>query len=174
MIEGGFLLPRCRSIGWILIYFALAGCATAPRDGRFHDPGGRFTLVLPGPPWQAATLDGALVSLRQPDWSAAIAVRSDCARPEPGPLASVARHLLFGLRATEVVSKEGLALAGVPAFRSHVRGRLDSDPVEIDAVTLRHGACLYDFLLVAPPAHFGAARPDFERLLSSWAPEGSP
>jgi hypothetical protein len=153
---------------------ATAGCAVPRPDGRFHDPAGRFTLALPGLPWQAASTDGALASLRQPAWAAAIGLHADCRRPEPGPLAAVARHLFFGLQAAEVTARDPVQLAGLPAIRTHLRARLDAEPVEVEAVTVRFDPCLYDFLLVAAPAHFGEAAADFARVLASWTPEGQP
>ncbi len=152
----------------------LAGCAAARPDGAFHDPAGRFTLTLPGAPWEPVSVEGALVSLRQPAWGAAISVQADCRQPEPGPLSAVARHLFFGLRAVEVASRESVQLAGVPAIRTHLRARLDAELVEIDAITVRLESCLYDFLLVAPPADFAPALADFEGVMASWTPERRP
>ena len=101
-------------------------------------------------------------------------VRVDCGRPEPGILPAVARHLFFGLKQVEIASREVVQLADAPGLRTHLRAHLDDQPVEVDAVTIRMHGCLYDFLLVAPPAHFAEAGGDFERFLQSWRPEGHP
>ncbi len=166
-------LARWCRFGW-LIALALAACAAPRVDGRFQDPNARFSLALPGLPWQTTSVPGTLFSVRQPDWGAAIGLAAECASPEPGPLPAVARHLFFGLQQADVASRVPVEVAGVPGMRTHLTAQLDERPVEIDAVTLRLDACLYDLMVIAPPDRFAAALPDFDRLLGSWIREARP
>ena len=143
-------------------------------EGMYRDPQGRFTLRPPSAPWQPADLDGAALAFRLPAQDAGIALRVDCENPEPGPLPSVARHLFFGLRDTELRSREPVVLASAGGIHTRLIARLEEKPVEVDAVTLRHKACLYDFLYVAAPEYFAGGQKDFEAFVQSWTPSAQP
>lgn len=153
----------------------VSACATATiRDGTYHDPQGRFAVRVPPAPWQPVSLDGAALSFRAPDLDAGIGLRVDCGSPEPGPLPSVARHLFFGLPDKRVETREGIVLADAAGVRTRLRARLEDRPVEVDGVTVRRGACLYDFFYVAAPQRFEAGRPAFDAFIESWTPAQKP
>jgi len=147
----------------------VSGCATGTiRDGLYRDPQGRFTVRVPPARWQAVSLDGAALSFRAPDLDAGIVLRVDCNGPESGPLPSVARHLFFGLQDKRVEGRERIAVSNASGVRTRLRARLDDRPVEVDGVTVRRGACLYDFVYVAPPQRFEEGRADFDAFIESW------
>ena len=100
-----------------------------------------------------------------------MALTSECRPAESGSLPAVARHLFFGLKTPEMASRLPIQVAGIPGIRTRMSAQLDERPVEVDAVTLRLNACLYDLVLVAPPDRFALAQPDFDRVLASWTVE---
>jgi hypothetical protein len=159
----------------LILLIAVAACAGGmTEEGTYRDPQRRFTLRPPPAPWQLMDLDGARLAFRLPVLMAGMGLRGDCESPEPGPLPSVSRHLFFGLRDMQFLSRDPVVLASVGGFRTRLIARLEEMPVEVEAVTLRHQDCLYDFLYVAPPDHFAQGQKDFEAFLKSWMPVATP
>jgi hypothetical protein len=155
----------------LLAFLATAACAAGSiRDGTYRDPHDRFSVRLPPARWQLAPLEGATLGFRAPDLDAGMGLRADCDSPEPGPLPWVARHLFFGLANTRIDGNERLTRADASLVRTRLHARLDGRPVEVDAVTMRSGSCLYDFMYVAPPERVEEGRPDFEAFVGSWLP----
>jgi hypothetical protein len=158
-----------------MLVFAAAACAGRTTvEGTYRDPQGRFTVRPPSAPWLPVDLEGAALAFRLPAAPVGIGLRVDCASPESGPLPSVARHLFFGLRDWQRAEREPVVLANVAGMRTRLVARLEDAPVEIEALTFRQHACLYDFLYVASPASFAQGRPDFEAFVQSWTPSASP
>ena len=171
-------VSRIRTVGaWCLrgivlgIVLLLAGCATARIVGdTYRDPERGFQVRLPPAPWQVQTLDGAAVSLVAPDLRAGMALNVDCPGGEPGELSWVARHLFFGLQDADIQESDTIRVLDITAVRTHVRARLDNQPIEVEGVTFRRAGCLYDFIYTAPPAAFPQGRTDFEAFVQSWTP----
>lgn len=148
-----------------------AACATGSiREGTYRDAHDRFSVRLPPARWQPASLEGATLAFRAPDLNAGMGLRADCGSPEPGPLPSVARHLFFGLADKRIDANQRLTRADASLVRTRLHGRLDGRPVDVEAVTMRSEACLYDFMYVAPPERFEEGRPDFDAFVRGWSP----
>ncbi len=165
--------------GWRLaglgLMLALAGCATGRMlGGVFHAPAERYRVRPPGDPWVAASLEPERLVFRAADLPAAMALLEDCTRPQAGELTWVARHLFFGLKDRRTLQREAARVGGQPAVRSRIAGRLDGEPVALEAVTLRHAGCVYDLVYTAPPASFEVGRPAFEAFVASFAPGARP
>jgi len=152
----------------------LTGCGGRLVDGVYRAAHDRYRVTAPPAPWVATSLDTDELVFRHPVLQATIAVLSRCTNPEPGELPWVARHLFFGLREQQVKRQETESLDGVPAVRTRLRARLDGAPVAVEALTLRQGGCLYDFLYVAPPAVEAVGRPEFDTFVRSWIPGPTP
>jgi len=99
-----------------------------------------------------------------------MALQVHCRSAEPGELPWVARHLFFGLRDADIQNRDTIRVLDATAVRTHLRARLDDQPVEVEGVTFRHAGCLYDFTYVAPPSIFPQGRADFEAFVRSWTP----
>ena len=88
------------------------------------------------------------------------------------PLTVLSRHLTFGLteRVVENIGENGgpFTLAGRPAQRAVVRGRIDGAQVGVEAVVIKGERCVYDFLYVAPAAAFETGRGDFRAFVESF------
>lgn len=158
-----------------MLLFAVAACAgRATVEGTYRDPQGRFTVRPPSAPWLPIDLEGLALAFRLPALPVGMGLRVDCESPEPGPLPSVARHLFFGLRDKQREEREPVVLANVGGIRTRLIARLEDAPVEVEALTFRRHACLYDFLYVAPPGGFVQGRQDFEAFVQSWIPSAKP
>ncbi len=152
-------------MGLLLAGLALAGCA-----GVSHAPEERYRIRPPGSSWVRISNEADELAFRSPGGDATLALFRECQQPERGELRWVARHLFFGLREQEIQSTEPVEVAGRRAVRTALRARLDGMPVEVEAVTLRHGGCLYDFVHVARPDAFADTRPAFQEFLGSFTP----
>jgi hypothetical protein len=150
---------------------SLAGCAGARTiDGVFHAPQERYQVRPPGAPWVPASLDPDRLAFRAAGLNAAMALWEDCTSPEPGELRWVAHHLFFGLKDRQTLEREAVRVGHHPAVRTRLTGRLEDQPVALEAVTLRHAGCLYDLVYVAPPGRFDAGLPAFEAFVQSFTP----
>ena len=148
-----------------------AGCAAGRVvDGVYRDSGHGYEVRLPPAPWVLSPLDGSVLAFKAPTLGAAMAMDVECKEPEEGELLWVAHHLFFGLQDKRVQEREAVRLQDVQGIRSRLLATLDGQPVEVEGVTARRGACLYDFMFVAPPSEFARGRPDFESFLNSWTP----
>lgn len=164
-----------RTAVMLLALLGTAACAAGSvRDGTYRDGRDRFSVRVPPARWQLAPLEGATLGFRAPDLDAGMGLRADCDNPEPGPLPWVARHLFFGLANTRIDANERLSWADANLVRTRLHARLDGRPVEVDAVTMRSGSCLYDFMYVAPPERFEEGRSDFDAFVRSWSPGPTP
>ncbi len=79
------------------------------------------------------------------------------------------RYLVFGLTQRSEVRTEPVTVRGRSGARSTLRGQLDGAEVAVDAVSLKDGSCVYDFLYVAPLDGFEAGRADFQAFVESLA-----
>ena len=91
-------------------------------------------------------------------------------RRAPGVLA---RQLQIGLRDRRVIERTSVEVGGRPASRVVVEGRLEdsTESVRIESLSMTNERCLYDFLYVAPPGAFEAARGDFASFVHSFGME---
>ena len=153
----------------------LGGCAAGRIiDGFFLDSEKGYQVRLPLSPWTSEPLEGAVLAFRAPTLRAGMALGLECGPMRSGEWPWVTRHLLFGLRDTRVEIREPLDLHGAEAVRTRLTASLDQVPVEVDAVSVRHTGCRYDFLYVAPPATFPQGRAAFQAFVESWTPLPKP
>ena len=152
----------------------LWGCAVKRiENGVYHSPKG-YRVTLPDGQWTLVDDSPADLELRHRTGPAGMAVNADCGGVASRRTAGVlARQLLIGLRDRAVIVRERAEVAGQPASRVIVQGRLPDGEtsVRIESVLMKNARCLYDFLYVAPPAAFDVARPDFRRFVDSFQGE---
>jgi hypothetical protein len=148
-----------------------AGCASTGRieHGVFYSAKG-YRVTLPRTGWTVQPGGGADLELRRADPPGGMLADATCGGREtqrnPGLLA---RHLTFGLAKRETLQNGTRAIAGRPAAHTVVRGSVDGAPVAVEAVVIKGERCVYDFLYVAPAAHFETGRDDFRKLVESFA-----
>jgi hypothetical protein len=151
-----------------------AGCAGKRIDnGVYHSSKG-YRVTIPGAQWIPVDGGPADLELRHRAAAAGMAVNAVCEGGAPRRTAGVlARHLLIGLRDRTVIERGTVEVAGRPASRLVVDGRLEEAEgrVRVDSLVLKDGRCLYDFLSVGPPEGFDATRGDFDRFVESFRTE---
>ena len=154
-----------------VILAGLAGCAAGPRitEDRVIVVASKGYRVVPPPGWEAVA-SRADVALRAPALEAGLMAHGTCEGRAPRrTLPVLARHLRFGLRDVRDLEETPVEVAGRPGVRSRFTARLDGVPVAVTAVTLQGPGCIYDLVVVAPPARLGSVAEAFERFAASFA-----
>ena len=159
-------------LGVLSAVIVVSGCAVKRiENGVYHSPKG-YRVAIPGRDWTPVTESPADLQLRHRTSAAEMAVNAVCEGAAPRrPTGVLARQLLIGLRDRTVVERGTIQVAGQPASRVVVDGRLEDSTVRIETVLMKSGRCVYDFLHVAPADGLGATRADFMRLVDSFATE---
>ena len=98
-----------------------------------------YRIALPAArEWQVAADGRADLELRRPASRSGILVNATCEGLAPTrPLAVLARHLTFGIQGKEVREQSELTVAGHPAIKVLLTGRLDGAPVEVEAYVVK-------------------------------------
>jgi len=158
-----------KATGVILATVLLAGCsASRIENGVFYSPKG-YQVSLPRQGWAVRPGGAAELELQRQDPAGGMLADATCDDKTAGrPLTVLARHLTFGLKDRVLEDGGTLTLAGRPAQRSVVRGRVDGTPVGVEAVVVKGDRCVYDFLYVAPAAAFETGRGDFRAFVESF------
>ncbi len=119
--------------------------------------------------WQVAADGRADLELHRAASRAGILVNATCeGRAPTRPLAVLTRHLTFGIQGMEAREQSELTVAGHPAIKVLLTGRLDGAPVEVEAYVVKGERCVYDLIYAAPPGEFAEGKADFEAFLSSF------
>lgn len=150
------------------------GCATSSgriEGGVFHSAKG-YRVTLPSSGWTVDPAPRADLALQADAKAGGMLVDATCGGPEATrPLDVLARHLTFGLTKREVLQNGPATVAGREAAHSVVRGMAEGRDVTVEALVMRTGPCVHDFLYVAPSGAFEAGRPAFRALVESFAQE---
>ncbi len=154
----------------MLFLFGVTACSWGRIEGGvFYSPKG-YRVNLPAGAWRASTGGRADLVLTRVGSEGGILVHATCEGNPPGrPLPVLARHLTFGLEERTPLQREAVRVAGRPAIRMLVEGRLDGVPVTVEGFVLKGKECVYDLLYAAPPADFAAGRGKFRELVGSFA-----
>ena len=151
-----------------------AGCATATgriENGMYHSAKG-YRVTLPPAGWRVETGPRADLALHNEAGPGGMVVDATCGgREARRPLDVLTRHLTFGLTRREVLEDGLVTVAGREGGHSVVRGLADGRDVTVEAMVMRAGPCVHDFLYVAPSETFGAGRPAFRAVVESFALE---
>ena len=157
------------ALALLSLALAVAGCATSDRieGGVFHSSKG-YAVSLPGGEWQVAAGAESDLELRRAAPAGGMLADATCGgrvADRPAPL--LVRYLTFGLKHRTDVRTDDVVVKGRRGARSTLRGTLDGKDVAVDAVTLKEGGCVYDFLYVAPVDDFDAGRLAFQIFVES-------
>jgi hypothetical protein len=152
----------------------VSGCAVKRiENGVYHASKG-YRVTVPGNEWGPVDDSPADLELRHRSSPAGMAVHAVCEGAAPRrPTGLLARQLLIGLRDRAVVERGSTQIAGRPASRVVLDGRLEGSTgnVRIETLVMTDGRCAYDFMYVAPPATFDVTRADFTRFVDSFRTE---
>jgi hypothetical protein len=152
----------------------VSGCAVKRiENGVYHSSKG-YRVAIPNGEWTLVDEGPADLVLRHRASAAGMAVNAACdGAAARRPAGALDRQLQIGLRDRRTIERATIDVAGRPASRMVVEGRLEEDATRarIESLSLSDGRCLYDFLYVAPPATFEATRADFGRFVDSFRME---
>ena len=158
----------------IAVCVVAAGCATTGgriESGVFHSAKG-YRVTLPPRGWTVDPTSRADLALQGDAKSGGMLVDATCGGREAArPLDVLARHLTFGLTKRDVIENGTPTVAGQDAAHSVVRGMADGREVTVEALVVRTGSCVHDFLYVAPSGAFEAGRPAFRAMVESFSRE---
>jgi hypothetical protein len=161
-------------LGGLLLLLAACSADRIER-GVFHSGKG-YRIAVPIDGWIVVTQSQADLELRRTDPPGGMLVDATCEGSAPRrSLGLLARYLTFGLDDRTTLASEPATVGGGSAIRTVVRGRLDGQPVTVEAVVVKGGRCVYDLLYVAPPEHFESGVDVFRNFSESLAiggPEG--
>ena len=152
----------------------VSGCAMKRIENGVYYSSKGYRVTIPRGEWTLVDESPADLTLRHRASPAGMAVNAVCEgsapRRAPGVLA---RQLQIGLRDRRVIERAPVEVAGRPASRTVIEGRLEDSTARarIESLSMQDGRCLYDFLYVAPPATFEATRSDFTRFVDSFRTE---
>jgi hypothetical protein len=152
----------------------VSGCAVKRlENGVYHSSKG-YRVTTPSPQWEPVDDSPADLELRHRSASAGLAANAVCEERTTRRSSRVlARQLLVGVRDRSVIDRGEVDVAGRPAVRAVVDGRLEGSEarVRIETVVVKDDRCVYDFMYVAPVATFAATRADFHRFVDSFRTE---
>ncbi|MCB9753509.1 MAG: hypothetical protein H6713_26500 [Myxococcales bacterium] len=165
-LAGSLLLVSGCATGWINhgdIYVAAKTRGAAPAEATYR-------FGLPGGDWQPLNEPGAQVVWANSQYPAVIHLDSQCGKHGDSSIEQFADHLRIDFREWNVVSQAVEPLAGRDAVRTVVVGELDGvQQMQMELVILKKDGCLFDFQLLAPPAHFAQGKPDFDRVVAGFS-----
>lgn len=153
---------------------ALMGCAGRSIEGGVYRSPKGYRVTLPGPDWTLVESSRADLELRHRDGRAGMLANAACGeaitRRSPDALTT---QLLAGLRARTMLERGQVSLNGHPAAHALVEARAAAGrpALRIETYTVTGPRCVYDLIYAAPAEAFAAGRPDFERLLATFATE---
>ena len=134
----------------------------------------RFRVAMPGPAWQVTPTDGVELALRHRESRAGILINAECAEAAARrDLGNLALGLFVGLHERETLENGPATVAGEPAAHTIVEARVSGsgERMRMEAYVMKDERCVYDLVYVAPPGAFEAQRPDFHRVVESFAKE---
>jgi hypothetical protein len=141
------LLPRARRILSVSSSFALAlgtwGCSVFSTDSS--------TSLALEPlreqgTWQRVQASPYVYQSTELQETFLTGIR-DCSPGKIPSPAVAARQLLVGLKEIRIEEQRQVTVADFPALHSRIRARLEDAPLDLEAVTLTHNGCVYDFVL---------------------------
>lgn len=151
----------------------LAACATSSFDGTTYRTKQTTFRVGPRPStWQRIQTSHGLLAFRDEARSATVVLNGRCDEPsDDAPLASLTQHLFLLFTERVIEAEETLPFDGREARRTTLSAKLDGVPKRFAAVVAKKDNCVYDFVLIADPAHFAEARVAFDAFVSGFHAE---
>lgn len=166
-----FRLGPAQGFGLLGSLFVLAACASAPslRGSRYESRNLTFRVGPRPATWQRLETSHGLLAFRDESQSATVLVNGRCGKDaEDVPLAALSRHLFLQFTDRETEAETMVPFDGREALRTELRAKLDGVPKRFVAVVTKKNGCLLDFVLVAAPVTFPAARRDFDQFLAGF------
>jgi hypothetical protein len=150
----------------LLLVFGL-GCSGPTLDSGTWKLDSITFKVGPVPKeWHRLESGGSSVGFRDESHDATVVVNARCNIPsDDAPLLALTNHLMIGTTEREVTSQEIIPFDNREAMHSILRAKLDGVLLVWNAYVLKKDNCVYDFVYVAPPAHFDSGVGAFDRFV---------
>ncbi len=154
---------RASTLALALLFASASACAHDHFDGRVFHAGRASFRVGPVPSsWERVELDDAMLAYRDRASGGSIEVHAQCGRDaDDVPLAALTNHLLIGFTGRDVKLEQTVPFDGREARHTVVNAKLDGVLLVLDVWVLKKDGCVYDLVLVAPPAQYDAAADSF-------------
>jgi hypothetical protein len=154
-----------RGRAFLLVLFVACSHATAREGGVLHKGGNTIVLGPQPPGWRPVAIAGADFAWRDDprEGSALFDVRCE-GRDRDAPLGVLTQHLIMGTTEREFLSQDTVPFDQREAMHTLLRAKLDGVPMQYDIFVMKKDGCVYDLVFVAPPEHFAAGAPAFERF----------
>jgi len=135
-------------------------------QGRVTTGTGHFEVGFLPAPWEGPARQLNHLVYKNDVLAATIVTDALCGRKfDDAPLPILARNLFISLDDAHPDRSETFPLRGREALRMDGEGSLDGVPLRMRVVVMKKDFCLYDFMYLAPPAHFETGLPDFMRYV---------
>ncbi|MBL7685668.1 MAG: hypothetical protein JNK65_06515 [Deltaproteobacteria bacterium] len=125
--------------------------------------------------WQRTQIQSyKTISFYNPQYKSTLMTDAFCDQSyDDASLKTLTTHLYFDLQDKKIQSQKQLMLNERAAMRSIAQGKVDGVPVVLDTLVIKKDWCLFDFALVADPAHYVEASKDFEDFYKGFEFEGA-
>jgi hypothetical protein len=163
-----------RPLPALMLALVLLGCAHGRVvNGTFVSDDYRFSVTLPGPPYEQIAPKEALVALTDPTTGASIAV---AVSPDPYPdevdadktLDFITRSLFFFLADKQYRVFENVTLDGATARHVTLSGTEEDLTLVFSAYVARFSGYIYDVVMWCEPASFDEATAVFEKMVGTF------
>lgn len=167
-------MRRRRVIPLGLLFLFVVGCAHGSIvNSTFISDDYRFSVALPGAPYERILPKDALIALTDPQTGVSAAI---VASPDPYSGATnqekaldyIARDLFFFLTKKEYRVFEDTTLDGAPAKHVILTGIQDEKELVFSAYVARYDGAVYDIVLWCEPQHFDKASAIFQEMVDTF------
>ncbi len=156
------------------LFFFVVGCAHGSIvNNTFVSDDYRFSMALPGAPYEQISPEDGLVAVTDPQTGASIMVAvspdSYSGTTDQGKaLDYIARDLFFFLTKKEYRVFEDTTLDGAPAKLVTLTGLEDEKELTFSAYVVRYYGEVYDIVLWCEPQYFDKASATFQEMVGTF------
>ena len=144
-----------KSILLQLMLYSLSACAIFSGDEDPVKKDEKVRLQVPSSPYQEVNITSADRVWQSTVTGNTIALNTAC-QPGSGkkPLEEIGKRLLSDVDQLKIEKVETVTVDGAPAEKTQAQGVTGNIPIEIEAVTIKKGDCIYDLAYVSRKATF--------------------
>lgn len=147
----------------------LVGCGPS-FNGRIYEGNGvKFVAGERPSSWRAIEVEGTLLSFRDDEHEATIAVSGRCGKDaEDVPLAALTQHLFLQFTDRKISEQRVVAMDGREAMRTTLTAKLDGVEKAFATYVLKKDGCVWDFLYISRPERFSSDVQKFDQFVAGF------
>jgi hypothetical protein len=151
--------------------FCVVACAGSNLEGRvFSNDELSFRLGPTPPAWRLIDEDGELVTFRDDETPASIAVNGRCGKDgDDVPLEALTHHLFIQFTDRQIENQVRVQLDGRAALHTELTAKLDGVEKRFDVFVLKKNGCVYDLVYVTPPSAPSGGQKQFLAFVEGFA-----